>query len=227
MNLDQKVVLVAGGSGALGSLIAREMSLRGARLVLAARGQQALERTASRIPGAVISRLDLTDPSTIARPVEDGLRTFGRLDGLVNAAGVVAFGRHETMPAPAIEEVVATNLTGPLLLMQHAIPHIEGGFIVNITGVVAEQPVGGMVAYSAAKAGLSAAATALTRELRQRKTLVVDVRAPHTETGLASRPIAGSAPTLPKGLAPEFVAKVIVDAVETDRRSLAPADFPT
>jgi cyclic-di-GMP-binding biofilm dispersal mediator protein len=225
MDLDQKVVLVAGGSGVLGSLIAKEMSHRGAHLVLAARGHEALDKTASQIPGAVTAPLDLTDASTIARPVETALRTHGRLDGLVNAAGVVAFGSHETTPAAAVEQVIATNLTGPLLLIQQAIPHIEGGFIVNLTGVVAEQPVGGMVAYSAAKAGLSAAAVALTRELRRRKTLVIDVRAPHTETGLASRPVAGSAPGLPKGLAPEIVANVIVAAVESDRRSLAPTDF--
>lgn len=225
MDLNNKVVLVAGGSGVLGSLVAREMAARGARVALAGRNQSALEATASAIPGAIVSRFDLTEQSSIGRPIDQTLEAFGRLDGLVNAAGVVAFGPLETTPSSVVRELIATNLTGPLLLIQRAIPHLDSGFIVNITGIVAEQPVGGMVAYSAAKAGLSSASTALTRELRRQKTLVIDVRAPHTETGLASRPVAGSSPRLPGGLAPESVAQVIVEAVEAERRSLAPGDF--
>jgi NAD(P)-dependent dehydrogenase (short-subunit alcohol dehydrogenase family) len=225
MELNDRVVLVAGGSGVLGSLVAREMAARGARVALAGRNQSALEETACAIPGAIVSRFDLTDQSSLGRPIEDTLEAFGRLDGLVNAAGVVAFGPLETTPSSGITELIATNLTGPLVLIQQAIPHLDGGFIVNLTGIVAEQPVGGMVAYSAAKAGLSAASAALTRELRRQRILVIDVRAPHTETGLATRPVTGSAPRLPKGLAPESVARMIVDAVETDRRSLAPGDF--
>lgn len=225
MDLNNKVVLVAGGSGVLGSLVAREMAARGARVALAGRNQSALEATASAIPGAIVSRFDLTEQSSIGRPIDQTLEAFGRLDGLVNAAGVVAFGPLDTTPSSVVRELIATNLTGPLLLIQRAIPHLDSGFIVNITGIVAEQPVGGMVAYSAAKAGLSSASTALTRELRRQKTLVIDVRAPHTETGLASRPVAGSSPRLPGGLAPESVAQVIVEAVEAERRSLAPGDF--
>lgn len=225
MDLNNKVVLVAGGSGVLGSLVAREMAARGARVALAGRNQSALEATASAIPGAIVSRFDLTEQSSIGRPIDQTLEAFGRLDGLVNAAGVVAFGPLETTPSSVVRELIATNLTGPLLLIQRAIRHLDSGFIVNITGIVAEQPVGGMVAYSAAKAGLSSASTALTRELRRQKTLVIDVRAPHTETGLASRPVAGSSPRLPGGLAPESVAQVIVEAVEAERRSLAPGDF--
>ena len=225
MELSRKVVLVAGGSGVLGSLIAEELAQKGARIVLAGRDQLALDETSQRIPGSITSRFDLTDPSTIAGPVRKTVESFGRLDGLINAAGVVAFGPLESMPPTVVQELIATNLTGPLLLIQQATPHLAGGFIVNLTGVVAEQPVGGMVVYSSAKAGLSAATTALNRELRRQKTLVVDVRAPHTETGLASRPIAGSAPRLPEGLTPGSVARSIVNAIETERRSLSPTDF--
>jgi cyclic-di-GMP-binding biofilm dispersal mediator protein len=227
MNLNERVVVVSGGSGVLGSLIGQKMAERGAKLVLAGRNEAALREAASRTPGAIVSTFDLTDQKTLSRPIERALQAFGRLDGLVNAAGVVAFGPLETTPETRLHDLIAVNLTGPLLLTQRAIPHLTGGFIVNLTGVVSEQPVGGMVGYSASKAGLSAAGIALMRELRRQKTLVVDVRAPHTETGLASRPIAGSAPRLPRGLAPDLVADVIVGAVEKERRTLSPADFDT
>ena len=82
-----------------------------------------------------------------------------------------------------------------------------------------------MTAYSAVKAGLSAATRALTRELRTKGIQVLDARPPHTETGLAGRPIEGVAPALPVGLDPDDVAVRVVDAVAAGRRELAASDF--
>ncbi len=142
--------------------------------------------------------------------VEAALAAYGRLDGLVNAAGEVAFGPLAEVDDAALDRLVASNLLGPLRIVRAALPHLEGGFVVNISAVVAEQPPAGMVAYASTKAGLTAAATALRREVRRQRTDVIDVRPPHTETGLADRPIAGAAPDLPPGLAPDVVAEVIV-----------------
>jgi len=61
--------------------------------------------------------------------------------------------------------LVASNLLGPLRMMRAALPHLDGGFVVNLSAVVAEQPPAGMVAYAATKAGLTAADTALRREV--------------------------------------------------------------
>ena len=71
----------------------------------------------------------------------------------------------------------------------------------------------GLEADSAVKAGLSAATQALRRELRRRGIQVLDARPPHTETGLADRPIWGTAPAMPSGLDPALVARVIVDGI--------------
>jgi cyclic-di-GMP-binding biofilm dispersal mediator protein len=84
-----------------------------------------------------------------------------------------------------------------------------------------------LAAYSSSKAALTAADRALTRELRRLGISVCDARPPHTETGLAQRPLAGTAPSLPVGLAPDLVAARIVDAVLTGTTELAPEDFTT
>ncbi len=159
--------------------------------------------------------------------VEHAVRQLGGLDGVINAAGVVAFGSLAELTDPVLDELIATDLSGPLRVIRAAIPHLAGGFIVSITGLVAEQPVANMSAYSAVKAGLSAATRALVRELRAEGVLVLDARPPHTETGLAGRPIAGTSPPLPVGLDPAAVAETIVQGIETGRRDLAAADFGT
>jgi cyclic-di-GMP-binding biofilm dispersal mediator protein len=101
----------------------------------------------------------------------------------------------------------------------------SNGFFVNFSGVVAEAPMPGMAAYSASKAAASAATEAIRREFRRVKVTVIDARPPHTETGLAQRPLAGSAPKMPTGLAPAAVAERVVVAIERGDTVVASADF--
>jgi cyclic-di-GMP-binding biofilm dispersal mediator protein len=98
-------------------------------------------------------------------------------------------------------------------------------FACTISAVVAEQPVAGMAAYSASKAAVTAFDAAVARELRRSGIRVLDARPPHTETGLASRPVAGQAPALPRGLEPQAVAQRIVTALLDGERDLPAASF--
>ena len=226
IQLEDTRVLLLGGSGVLGGLIATELHRRGSRLVLAGRDPVSLQAAASTISADTQSVLfDLSQPSHAQHVVDTAVGMLGGLDGLVNAAGLVAFGGLDEMPEPALDELFAVDLVGPLRVIRTALPQMEGGFIVNISGVVAEQPVAGMAAYSAAKSGLSAATRALGRELRRRKIHVLDARPPHTETGLASRPIAGAAPQMPVGLDPAVVARTIVDGLQRGDRELPSTVF--
>lgn len=223
MDWKDRVVIISGASGALGGLIARELDSRGTRLVLAGRNEERLADLDRDLSQSVIAPFDLrAEP---ASPVEIAMARFGKIDGLVNAAGVVAFGSLEDTPAHVVDEVVATNLTGPLQLIAAAVRHMDDGFVVNITGVVAEQPVARMSPYVAAKAGLSSASVALARELRRKRILVVDARPPHTETGLADRSIFGEAPRLPHGLDPVHVVDVILAAIERGEREIPSTAF--
>lgn len=219
-------VLVLGGSGVLGGLVAAELDRAGSQVMLAGRNSERLQQRATTIGPTVPSVIfDLAIPSHAAHVVDTAVQQLGGLDGVVNAAGVVAFGPLAETSDTALDELVATDLVGPLRVIRAALPHLDGGFIVNLTGVVAETPVAGMAAYSAVKAGLSAAGIALGRELRRQGIHVLDARPPHTETGLAEHPIAGSAPAMPVGLQPSLVARVIVDGLAEGRRELPAAAF--
>jgi cyclic-di-GMP-binding biofilm dispersal mediator protein len=134
---------------------------------------------------------------------------------------VVAFGNVADLDDSTLARLFAVNSVAPVVMLRESAAHLaDGGFFVNLSGVVATQPVGGMAAYSASKAAAWAAMSAASREFRRRRIDVIDARPPHTETGLAGRAIAGTAPKMPQGLDPETVARRIVDAAAAGERDL-------
>jgi len=212
---NEQVVVVVGGTGGLGRPITEELRRRGATVVTANRS------------GDADVQLDLRD-STAGETLVDHLKSaHHRLDGVVVAAGIVAFGDLVDTDDVTIEELLMTNVMGPLWLAKRVAPMLQEsqGFFLNISGVVAETPMPAMAAYSASKAAASAATLALTKEWRRKKIRVIDARPPHTETGLATRPLDGTAPKMPEGLAPEVVAERIVDAIVNGERELSGSDF--
>ncbi|CAM3503390.1 SDR family NAD(P)-dependent oxidoreductase [Nocardioides zeicaulis] len=216
-------VAVVGATGALGALVVAELERRGARLVVVGRDGDRLAALGTGVP--VVADLgDATAGDAVAAAAREHL---GGLDGLVNAAGVVAFGPLVDTPDEVVEELFLTNVVGPLFLLRRLLPLLEEsqGFVLHLSAVVAERPMPGMAAYSASKAALSAVATALRTELRRSRVTVVDVRPPHTETGLADRPLSGTAPRLPEGLAPADVARRVVDALAAGETDVAAGDF--
>jgi len=225
--LEGASVLVTGASGALGSRIARELAARGALLTLTGRNHAALE--ALHIDGAVIVPADLRRPDEPERVVGAAVAARGGLDGVVNAMGVVAFGPLAEASDETMYVLFEANVLAPLRVIRAATLALtvstRDAFVANVSAVVAENPVAGMTAYSASKAAFTSASRSLARELRRERIHVLDVRPPHTETGLVDRAIAGTAPALPTGLDPDVVARRIVDAIANGERELASDQF--
>ncbi len=203
-SLEGAVVVVVGANGGLGSPIADELRRRGATVVGTAREA-----------GDADVALDIRDSTAGETLVRTVLERHGRLDGVVIASGIVAFGDLSDTDDVVGEELMLTNALGPLWLARRVLDALADrqGFLVAITGVVAQQPQPGMASYTASKAALSAGLDAIRREFRRRKVAVIEISPPHTETGLATRPLAGTAPTFPEGLAPVAVAARVVDAI--------------
>lgn len=220
-------VLVLGATGGLGAPITRRLVEAGATVWLSARSAERLDALASDLGDAVAgtTAADLRLPGS-ADEIVTAATAAGPLDGLVLAAGVVAFGDVADLDDDVLDDLLLINLIGPVRTVRAALPQLaQGGFVVQLSAVVAERPMAGMAAYSASKAALSAFGAAAASELRRRKVRLVDVRPPHTETGLADRPIAGTAPRLKDGLDPAAVAERIVRAVVDDERSLGSDAF--
>lgn len=217
-DLRSQHVVVVGATGVLGASIARHLASHGARV-------SAIVRDHTRLDGASVSQYALADV-TDAAALHTAIASVSPFDGFVNATGVVAFGNIADLDDATVAQLFAVNSIAPLVMLRECATHLaDGGFFLNISGVVATQPVGGMAAYSASKAAAWAAMAAASREFRRRRIDVIDVRPPHTETGLASRPIAGVAPKMPQGLEPDAVAHRIVDAIIAGERDVSTESF--
>ena len=221
--LGGKHVVVVGATGVLGARIAAHLAAAGARV-------SAIVRDHTRLDGASVFQYALADVTDTAamRVAFASVASVGPIDGVVNASGVVAFGGIGELDDATLAKLFAVNATAPIVMLRESATLIaDGGFFVNISGVVATQPVAGMAAYSASKAAAWAAMSAVARELRRRQIDVIDARPPHTETGLASRAIAGVAPKMPVGLTPDVVAARIVAAIVAGERDLPVEAFAT
>lgn len=228
-DLRGKNILVVGASGVLGSAITQGLLNNGAQVM----ATTSTNDHADRIPSGASPRLllDLAKPESIEVMVNYLVQSGAQIDGIVNAAGVVAFGAASELDQSTISRLMAIDLIGPVSLISGLIGSLRisaaagnSPFILNISGVVAESPMANLSAYSAAKAGLWAFDQALARELRRDGIRVIDARPGHTETGLATRAIGGVAPAFPQGMTTEFVAGRIVKAIlenETDLPSTA------
>lgn len=211
-------VVVVGATGVLGANIATQLGAAGARV-------SAIVRDHTRLDGASVSQYALADV-TDHEALRTALASVAPFDGVVNATGVVAFGNVVDLDDATLARLFAVNSIAPIVMLRESAVHMnDGGFFVNISGVVATQPVAGMAAYSASKAAAWAAMTAAGRELRRRRIDVIDARPGHTETGLATRPLAGVAPKMPEGLAPNVVAARIVAAITAGERDLSTEAF--
>ncbi len=219
--IEGSVILVIGASGGLGSLIATRLEAGGATVVRAS-------RTAS--DGGLTVELRSTESASavIAAAVERA----GRLDGVVLAAGVVAFGPAADVSDATIDELVLSNMVGQLRVIRDAAgPLAESAaagrdpFIVTLSGVVAEMPTAGLAAYSAAKAGLAAFMVAASREYRRSGIRLLDARPGHTGTALSQHPIAGTAPAFGAALDPDAVAARIVEAIASGEKDLPSSAF--
>ena len=225
VDLQGSVVLVVGASGVLGSLVSGLLVDAGATVLRAG-------RSADSLAGEDTFLADLTTEDSAKALVATSLAAHGRLDGLVIAAGVVAFGPANEVTDATLHQLFEINTLAPIRLIREVVPALAaskaaGGspFVVTMSGIVSEVPTAGLAAYSASKAGLAAFVQASSRELRRFGIRMLDSRQGHTETGLADRAIAGEAPNFAPGLEPAEVAARIVRAIVDEEKDLPSTAF--
>ena len=181
------VVVITGGSRGLGLAIAHRFGRAGCKLVLAARHPDELEVARDGILRAqdvtneddiLLVTADLTDPEQCQGLIAQAINTFGKLDILINNAGIIDVGPVEDQPLEAYERAMATNFFAALYLSQYALPHMlqrRSGAIVNISSVGGKLAVPHMLPYCAAKFALVGYSEGLHAELRHKGIRVTTV----------------------------------------------------
>jgi len=213
MDMNGARAVVLGATGGFGAEIARSLATAGATLAVHGRDPARLQAISAEVGGHPIAG-DLTEPGVPDAVVDEAAQALGGLDVVVMSAGAVAFGPVAALDEDVLRRVVDLDLIAPILVARAATRHLQkDGVIAQVSAVVADQPMAGLAAYSAAKAGLTAFDTAFRREMRRQGVRVLDARPPHMETGLATRPIAGEAPGLAQGRDPREVADELVAVI--------------
>lgn len=212
------VVIVTGASSGIGRVTAERLARNGVTVVLAARRADTIAALAEQLPDAVAVPTDVRDQEALDRLVERALAVTGRIDGLVNNAGVGGVASVLSEDSAA-EGMIQVNLLAPIRLMRAVVPIMRaqgGGSIVNIGSVAGEVGISGV--YSATKFALRGMTDSVRREL-----VGTGIGVTLIEPGY----IAGDANKNRSGLpGPEIVAAAVEKALRRPRRRvIVPAKY--
>ncbi len=196
MTLDGTVALVTGASSGIGAATAEALARAGAAVALVARRADRLEQLAERIGGqALVVEADVSDPAQAAGAVERTVAELGRLDTLINNAGVMLLGPAVGAPLDEWERMVDVNVNGVLYCAHAALPHLlEAGEdsprqvadLVNISSVAGRVARSGSGVYNLTKHGVGAFSESLRQELSRRHVRVSLVEPGAVDTELPS-----------------------------------------
>ena len=211
--LNGKIALVTGGGRGIGAAIALRMARLGATTIVCGRTLARLQHTAGQIrsAGGQAEPLacDVADWNSVAALADRVQKSFGRLDFLVNNAGIGTFGGPlHTMPTDKWDAMFNTNLRGVFYMIRAFVPMMisgGGGDIVNISSLAGKNPVPNAAAYSATKWGLNGLTYSVAEELRGHKIRVSVVCPGSTHTEFSAHEGKSS----DKMLVPEDVAHAV------------------
>jgi NAD(P)-dependent dehydrogenase (short-subunit alcohol dehydrogenase family) len=162
----ERAALITGGSSGIGLAIARMLRDEGYELTLASRRAEKVEAAAAEL-GAVAVAADVSSADACEALVAGHRERFGRLDVLVNSAGIGIAGRVEDLPAKHFDLQLGVNLRGLFLVTQAAIPLLRQsrGWIVNLASIAGTLPTPGLATYGATKAAVISLTRSLNEEL--------------------------------------------------------------
>lgn len=181
-NFRDKVVLISGGSRGLGLIMARRLGSEGAKLVLLAREENELTRAVQDLTNdgidAIYKVCDITDEKQVKEAVSYAKDHFGRIDVLINNAGVIQVGPMESMTNEDYEVALNTHLWGVIYLTNAVLPIMrenKGGRIVNIASIGANVSVPHLLPYCVSKFALRGFSEGISSELRKENIFVTTV----------------------------------------------------
>ena len=230
MDIREKVTIITGASIGIVRATARHFAEHGAIVVLAARSADKLEAFALQLReqghNALAVPTDVTRQDAVRHLVARTIEVYGRIDILINNAGLGSSGSIADYPVEAYRQLIDINLLGPFYGMQAVVPHMRehrGGLIINVSSSATKQLYPDVGAYTSTKQALNGLSAAERLELAPVNIRVITMYPDYTDSDFTSnalvfgrRPVAGSAagqaePPVPD--TPEMVAQRILEAV--------------
>lgn len=232
-----KAVLVTGAASGIGKATAERFAAEGARVMVAdidEAGAAAVARAAAEASAADVHhiRFDAGEAADCARIVSATVELFGKLDIVVNNAGIMDWGKAEDYDEDRFERILRVNLGSVFRVSKHALPHLEktGGCIVNTSSSSALSGVPYACAYSASKAGINGMMRSMAAEFANRGVRINSVCPGAVDTPLNTKApipawadmsrLASAFPKTAKFSAPEEIAGAIAYLASEDARNI-------
>ena len=224
MDLKGKLAIVTGGSTGIGQGIAEKLASAGADVVICARSEANVIKTATQIreqydANCLGISCDVTDRAQVKQMIDMATEMGDApIDILVNNAGIARFAPIRELDAETWDAVISTNLNGPFNMLKAALPHMHAGsFLFNVASMAAVHPFAGGAAYNASKAALYAFSDAVMQDLRGEGIRVCCMLSGSVNTKLEG--LDGRAHEAWK-MEPEDVGQVILDLLKLPSRAM-------
>jgi len=221
MNLKDKTAIVTGGTRGIGRAITEALLREGLSVCIAARNQVEIDRAVGELGDKAYGYVcDVRDYEQVAGMTAYTIKELGGLDILINNAGIGMFETVEETSAEDFRAVLETNLFGVFYCCHEAIPEMRrrgGGYIINISSLAGANPHPRMAAYNASKFGLNGFSEALMQEVRHD-----GIKVSYIMPGSVNTEFGGDSASDEKSwqLTPQDIARVVVDLLHHDDRSL-------
>jgi 3-oxoacyl-[acyl-carrier protein] reductase len=183
-----QAAIVTGAGQGIGLAIARSLHDEGVALTLAGRRSGPLEAVAAELGDALVVPTDVAEDDACGRLVASHADRYGRLDVLVNAAGLASAGTMESTDPTDWDRVFAVNARAPFVLMRLALPLLRAsrGLIVNVASLSGVEPADGLAVYGASKAALISLTDSLSVEVQGDGIRAVTINPGYVDTPMAA-----------------------------------------
>ena len=236
MNVQNKVAIVTGASSGIGLALAKLLSERGAKLALVSRSKEKLEQLSKDMPNSISVPADMSKVFEIKRMVKQTIEKFGRIDILINNAGIGYDAFVERIDIDTFHYVFDLDIVGPVVAMQQVIPFMKkqgGGAVVNVSSAVALMTLPNNAPYASIKRALAVVSLTAREELKQ-DNIVVSVVYPYItltdfeKNTIREIPVPESEQE-PKGPHPpdtaEYTAQKILEGLESGEAEIFTHDW--
>lgn len=227
--VDDRVAIVTGGTRGIGRAIVEALVAAGLRVAVCGRTARAVSRTAEELdahaprdaprPRAIGVPCDVARHEDCRRLIEETVARFGRLDVLINNAGVGTYANVAELAVEEWDAVIGTNLNGVFYCTREAVPHLRragGGWIINIGSLAGKNAFAGGAAYNASKFGLIGFSEAVMQDLRYDGIRVSCIMPGSVATEFGGVAASGR----DWKILPEDVARIVTDLLAFPARTL-------
>jgi short-subunit dehydrogenase len=228
MEINNKVAIVTGASSGIGLAAARLLSESGAKVVLAARSKDKLQKLSNELNNSLALPTDITDPKQIDKMIKSTVDHYGRIDILINNAGQGYDAPVEKIKIDTLQKIFNLSFVGQLIAMQKVIPIMRSqgdGAIINISSGLAIMHIPNMEAYAATKAALSHLSLTAREELKNQNINVGVVYPFSTDTDFEKNTIKDypnnhhadneDSPRRSEADSAEYVAQLILQCIKS------------